>query len=774
MSFITTMFPVAILDALPSDPFLFWLTIGLLLAGIPVALYVGHAKWSRRAGVDPRNAGTNAPSVIEHTLMETGAATTMRVWKILLRNIGWLIVLTTAINITMFAAPLHMLLVYDRVLTSGSVETLVMLTLICVVLLLSMSLLTAARQWLLIGKSEELDRELAPALLERDAAATPAALRDQRAATLSDLGSTRQMLTSPAASAVLDLPFAPLFFVGLFALHPYFGLLALAGAGVIIAVALSGELLAGGIARRASNASAASRVIASGLASGAPSAQAMGMSRRISSIWSGLHFSASAAQSQAGAQSAFVSSLVKFLRLALQSVTLALGAWLVLHKDASSGAIIASSIIMGRALAPLEILIGGWKPFLTSLKATGRVIANADKALGASRDDELRTRLPVPAGHLRVEGVSYRYNENSTSVISNVTLNVSPGQVLAIIGEGGSGKSTLARMMVGIEPPSAGRVTLDGVDLTSWPRAHVGPHLGYVAQDCEIVTGSVAENISRFELSVAGAQRDSVNRAVIEAASKCGAHEVFAAMAKAYDTPVGIDGCLLSSSQRKRIALARAIYGDVRLLVLDDPTSGLDATGERALASLIVQLKEQRVSVVLITHNAALVQLADQIVIMQSGSVVRAGTPAEIFNVPTIRPAPAHRPVMQSTPSEQAAAQSYMASNASARQSVGAAPVRSFTTGHPSHNITPQMPQRPVGAAQHNAVRTMPPMPTPAPTPIAEDPYTAVPAAPTAMAASQISPNSDHARADASDLVQSFRRRAARIINNSDQLGVRS
>lgn len=562
--------------------------------------------------------------------------------RILLRNLGWLLTFTIAINLALFAAPLHMLLVYDRVLTSGSVETLVMLTVICVVLLLGMSLLTTARQWLLIGKAEELDRTFAPKLFHNSTAR--GGKGEAASATLADLAATRQLVNGPAASALLDLPFTPLFFGGLFVIHWYFGVLAIVGAAVIVATAIIGDLATRASSRRADAIGASARQIIGSYEASSAAVVAMGMQDRLAALWGHLHFASSASQSAAAAHSSLVSSLVKFLRMALQSVALALGAWLVLHKEGSPGVIIASSIIMGRALAPLEIIIGGWRPLVAGLKAARRLGRTVEAMRNEDASESPTTRLPAPRGVLKVSNVGHWFIDQQHPVLTDISLEVAPGEILAIVGETGSGKSALARLLVGLERPAQGSVTLDGVTLASWPSRDVGAHIGYVPQDTSLLEGSVGENISRYALNVAGEHRDAVNKAIIAAASACGAHAAIAALPKAYDTAVGAGGCLLAMGLRRRVALARAVFGDVRLVVLDDPTSGLDAAGERAVAALLTQLKTRGVTVVLITHNAALVQIADKIAIFQEGRIAQQGTPNQLFNVPRMVPnaPPAH------------------------------------------------------------------------------------------------------------------------------------
>ena len=572
-------------------------------------------------------------------------------WRLFARDMGWLLLLSTAINVTMFAAPLHMLLVYDRVLNTGSVETLIMLTVICVALILAMSLLTAARQWLLIGKAEELDRELGKALFHHEGSTASQERSDKDPATLADLATVRQLVTSPAASAILDLPFAPIFFIGLFAVHSYFGVLALAGAVLIVIVAVAGDLFASGGLRRAGEASALARNLAAGMHANGTAVRAMGIGERIGLMWSSLYYSANAAHSGAGAHSAVVSSVVKFLRMALQSITLALGAWLVLQKEASSGAIIASSIVMGRALGPLEILIGSWKSLLPSLHACRRLTRTGGALVAALDEETQRTRLPVPRGELRARIAKHNRPGSSQPMLFDIALGVVPGECLAIVGQGGAGKSTLARLLLGLQRPDEGSVTLDGVELSNWPRAHIGPHLGYVAQEADLIEGTVGDNISRLNLSVAGNARELINRAIVEAAMHSGSHEVFARLPKAYDTPIGPGGRMLSSSERKRVALARAVYGNVRLVVLDDPTSGLDAAGERAIGGMLAYLKEKRVSVVLITNNARLLQQTDKIVVLDEGRIAREGTARDVFNVHAAQPAAASSSSPQPSPS---------------------------------------------------------------------------------------------------------------------------
>lgn len=561
----------------------------------------------------------------------------MSVRKILFKKFGWLFLFTIAVNVTLFAAPLHMLLVYDRVLASGSVETLVMLTVLCIGLLLSMSLLTAARQWMLIGKADELDRVLAPALFELSVLSNgkASAGRDKPSSNtshaLSDLASVRQFITSPVMGALLDLPFAPLFFVGLFVIHHDFGVLGLLGAGLIMLLAWLGDVCTRYPLNQAQNVSRTTRDLADSFARDAPAARAMGMGDNILAIWSHMHFSSGTAQSTAAGRAAFISSLTKFTRMALQSITLAVGAWLVLKNEASSGAIIASSIILGRALAPVEIIIGSWKSLVSASGAYARLRGFAAVCENDVAQTDTHTALPAPRGNLIVNNVTHSLSANQEPLLHDLKFSVRPGELLGIVGPSGSGKSTLAQILIGDVSPTQGSVTLDGVEISNWPRAELGPHLGYMPQDVHLMSGTIGENISRFDLCTAGQNKPEINKRILAAAHDAGAHDMIASLPKAYDTQAGDGGRLLSGGQRQRVALARAIYGNVRFVVLDEPNASLDSAGEHALIETLKVLKARGVSIIVITHNAALVQLLDRVLILKDGRIVDQGTPAAVF-----------------------------------------------------------------------------------------------------------------------------------------------
>lgn len=341
--------------------------------------------------------------------------------------------------------------------------------------------------------------------------------------------------------------------------------------------------------------------------------EAMGMLEPIRLRWLKLHESMLNAQSVASERASVISGISKGLRIALQSLVLGLGAWLVVRNEITAGMMIAGSILMGRALAPVELLISSWKGFVSARSSYARL----DALLSTFPERPAGLRLPAPQGNVTLEGVSAAPPAMQRPVLLNVSFSLRAGEVLGVIGPSASGKSTLARLLVGVWPALGGKVRLDGVDLFAWNKDEVGPYIGYLPQDIELFEGSVAENIARF-----GNIDDGK---VVEAARLAGVHDMILRFPAGYDTPIGADGVMLSGGQRQRIALARAVYGNPALVVLDEPNSNLDDLGEQALVGAVRTLKARGVTVVLITHRTSIIGVVDRLLVLREGQVALFG-----------------------------------------------------------------------------------------------------------------------------------------------------
>ncbi len=523
------------------------------------------------------------------------------------------------INLTMLNGPLFMLQVYDRVLSSQSKETLVFLTLLAGGVLIFQSLMEIVRSNLLIRAGAQLDSELQSQTFGLSFDGKTAEHQTSSAQGLRDLDALRGFLSGSGLIALFDAPWTPIFLLIVFVIHPALGALALVGAVVILMLAYLSEISTRGALKEASTAHRDSEYFVGTLQNNAESARSMGMVRNLQARWQEHHEASLAWQALASDRGAQLNAAAKFARQILQILALALGAYLALENQISAGAIVASSIIMGRALAPIEATIGQWKGFVQARQAYARL----NEALRSDVASAPQTELPPPTGAYRLEDVVVRYQGVKEPVLKGISLELNPGEAFGVIGPTGSGKSTLARLMIGAMKPTSGSVRLDGVELSDWVTREVGSHIGYLAQDIELLDGTVAENISRY-----GAH-DSA--AIIEAAKIAGAHEFILTLPNGYDTIIGDRGKLLSGGQRQRVGLARAVYGGCKVVVLDEPNANLDAIGEADLRRAIETLKKQGRTVVIVTHRPGVLPAVDRLAVMQAGSIASIGPRDEVL-----------------------------------------------------------------------------------------------------------------------------------------------
>lgn len=540
------------------------------------------------------------------------------------------------INLAMLNSPLFMLQVYDRVMTSQSKETLVFLAILSIAVLAFQSLVEVARSDLLVRASSQLDNELRDDTFGLSMEKEPSDVSSAHG--LRDLETIRSFLASPALVVLFDAPWTPIFLFIVFMLHPALGCLALAGALVIVGIAYASEVATGKPLSEAAQAHRDSEYFVSTLHNNAESARSMGMVQNVQRRWEEHHEASLAWQVVASDRSSRLSASAKFARQLLQLLSLALGAYLALENEISAGAIVATSIIMGRALAPIEASIGQWKRFVQVRQAYGRL-----SAVLRNVKDAPRTELPAPVGKYSLEDVWVRFPGSKEPALRGVTLDLAPGEVLGVIGATGSGKTTLARLMIGTLRPTAGNVKLDGVEVSEWPSRELGPSVGYLAQDVELMDGTVAENISRY------GSHDS--NAIIEAAKIASAHEFVLTLPHAYETVIGERGKLLSGGQRQRVALARAIYGNTRVVILDEPNASLDAAGEADLRRAVEILKQQQRTIIIITHRPGILPVVDKLAVMKGGQVVSYGARDEVLASLNKAAAEARAPQPGATPS---------------------------------------------------------------------------------------------------------------------------
>lgn len=513
------------------------------------------------------------------------------------------------VNLLMLTGPLYMLQIYDRVLGSRSEATLIALSALVVFLFLTMGLLDHARSRLLarIGArlQARLDRRVFEAGLNRASVlpGDPLALSAQR-----DLQSMQQFWSSPLSAALMDMPWTPVFLGVIFVFHPMLGWMAMGGGAILIILALINQRVSKAPTLKANSANIAAEHMAERLKSEAELLRALGMTEAAFQRWSAARTEALSTSMTSSDMAGGFNSTTRTLRLFLQSAILGLGAWLVLQGEMTAGAMIAGSIIMGRALAPIEQAIGQWA-ILTRARE-GR--ENLIQLLSLQPPEPKRTALPRPKAMLEVDGLSVMLPGSPNPILRGISFRLEPGQALGIIGPSGAGKSTLGRALVGAVRPVGGKIRLDGAELLHYDPDTLGSYVGYLPQNVTLFDASVTENIARL-----APQPDAAK--VVAAARAADAHEMILRLAKGYDTRLSPSGSQLSGGQIQRVGLARALYGDPVLLILDEPNSNLDNDGSVALNNAIRRIKAAGGSVIVIAHRPAAIQECDMLLMLEDG-----------------------------------------------------------------------------------------------------------------------------------------------------------
>jgi len=524
-----------------------------------------------------------------------------------------------AVNLLMLVPAIYMLQVYDRVLTSGSVPTLLMLSLVVLFLLATLGALEWVRSQILVRVSERLDGLLADRLFDvsfRQSLATGG--QQSGAQPLLDMQGLRQFLTGPGLVAFFDAPWLPIYCLVMFAFHPWFGWMAVLSALLLVGIAVANERATAATLVEANREAAAAQSGVTRTLRNAEVIEALGMLGALRARWRARSGRVIAAQTRASRRGGALVSTSRFLRLTLQSAVLGLGAWLVLRNEMTPGLMIAGSILLGRALAPIDQLTAVWKQFVTAREQYGRLNEWLKRLPPAPE----RMALPAPSGVLSVENLAVIPPGGTTPVLRGVSFAAAPGEVIGIIGPTAAGKSTLARAILGVWPAAQGKVRLDGADVYGWTREELGPHVGYLPQDVELFDGTIAENIARC------GEVDSER--VVAAARLAGVHEMVLRLPQGYDTPVGAVGGILTGGQRQRIGLARAVYGEPKLVVLDEPNSSLDEAGDQALIEALRALKERGTTVLVISHRTGVLPVVDKLLVLRDGQVLAFGPRDEV------------------------------------------------------------------------------------------------------------------------------------------------
>lgn len=518
------------------------------------------------------------------------------------------------VNFLMLVPSFYMLQVYDRVIGSGSESTLVMLTLILILLLATMGALEWVRSRIMVRISTRLDTLLGGRLYDASfKQALYSGGMNASAQPLNDMTGLRQFLTGNGLFAFFDAPWLPVYLAVMFMFHPWFGWFAVLCALVLIALAWANERLTNQSLKDANKENIAATAFTNKNLRNAEVVESMGMLPQLRRRWQEKNNRVLELQGVASDRAGSITAISKTTRMLVQSLILGLGAYLALEQEISPGLMIAGSILLGRALAPIDLMIGSWKGFSAARGQYERL--NELLAKIAAEPD--RMSLPAPQGELSAESLMVTPPGSQQPVIRGVSFRVAVGESVGIIGPSGAGKSTLARALLGIWPASHGKVRLDGADVFTWKRDELGPYIGYLPQDIELFEGSISENIARF------GEVDPV--AVVEAAKLAGVHELILRLPQGYDTVIGASGGGLSGGQRQRIGLARAVYGQPKLIVLDEPNSNLDDQGERALALAMQQLKAAGTTLFVITHRTSVLGAVDKLMVLRDGALAMFG-----------------------------------------------------------------------------------------------------------------------------------------------------
>lgn len=548
-------------------------------------------------------------------MTERGAGNVVRIRGLVLS----VLIFSVFTNLLMLTGPLFMLQVYDRVLGSRSEETLVALSVLVAGLYFFYWLLEYARGRVMARAGARLQSALG-AQVFRATLRRAALQQGPRPGNLGDLDAVRTLFSAPVMLALFDMPWTPLFLTAIFIFHPDLGWLAVAGGGVLIVVAVLNQVLTVRKTAASTGLSDAARRVARQAEDGGDLVWAQGMRDAMTRRWSRTQEAAVEQSMRANDWTGVFSSFSKAFRFFLQSAMLALGAWLVLGGQITAGAMIAASILLGRALAPVEVGLSQWQNVQRARSGWRDLGALLD---GQGADDP-PTQLPAPAARLEVRNLTVVARPGDPPILSGVSLDLSPGEAVGIIGRSGSGKTTLARCLTGLVRPVAGEVRLAGATLDQYGPERLGHYIGYLPQDIRLFDGTIAENIARMEI-----QPDAAK--VVEAARKARVHDIVLRLPDGYDTQIGAVDAQLSGGQKQRLALARALYRDPVLLILDEPNSALDAEGSEALNAVVGEMKADGRGVLIMTHRPTAISSCDRLLVLEGGRVAGYGPRDEII-----------------------------------------------------------------------------------------------------------------------------------------------
>ena len=520
------------------------------------------------------------------------------------------------VNLLMLTFPIYMLAIYDRVLSSYSMPTLITITIGAIMALLVLGLLDFFRSRLLVQAGLAMDHSLSHPVLTEMLKGACRIKRTGYTQGLKDVEILRNYFAGNAIFAFFDAPWTPIYIIIIYLMHPLLGFFALSSAILLFIIALLQELLTRSRLDRSKAISFMEQELIQTSMRNAETLYSMSMLDGVEKYWRKLNSEALRLNTEANRFSGLMNSVSKSFRPAMQVLIFGLGAYLVIHNESSAGIIIAASIIMRQALNPVEQAMGTWRQTIDARGAYKRL-----DSLIKNTDFQKKMTLPPPKGQLVLEGAALKIDEEI--ILNNISFSLQPGEQMGLIGPSGSGKTSLCRLLLGIWPPTVGTVNLDGADVFKWDKEQLGPHIGYLPQDIEFFSGTISENIARMG--------DVDPDKVIEAAQLAGIHEMILKLPNGYDTQIGNTGIRLSGGQSQRIGIARAFYGNPKLVILDEPNSNLDDAGEKALANALMHLKQNETTVIVVTHKPSLLNFADKVLMLQNGQIALFGPKKDIF-----------------------------------------------------------------------------------------------------------------------------------------------
>lgn len=538
-------------------------------------------------------------------------------------------VFSLASNLLYLALPIYTNQVYSRVLHSYSVSTLIVLTVGVLFVFLISSLLDHYRAEVLTNFSIEFDKELSSPTFAALFDLVVRRMGGAHAQALRDLDNVRQLIAGPAVGVLFDLPWIPLFLGMLFLVDPYIGVFTLVGGIILLILAILQDRATHGAMKEASGAAIKSYSFTDTALRNSEVVRALGMLPTLAASWAKYRQISMRMTIVANERGSFYSHSIKFVRMFIQVGTIGIGAFLVIEGKIPAALLFANMILAGRALAPIERVVASWKMLFDASQAYRRL----EKVLADYEAPIPSTQLPTPAGQITFEGVSFATAANPKMILAGVGFLIRPGEMVGIIGPSGAGKSTLLRLMVGVWKPTSGTVRLDGADVYTWERGDFGRHVSYQPQDTELFAGTVRNNICRF-------LPDADDADIVRAAQAAGAHDLILRLPKGYETELGEGGSVLSAGQRQRVGLARTIYGDPKVVVLDEPNANLDGDGETALAQALSGLKQRGTTVVMVSHKPSVLSQADKLMLVRDGRIERYGPRDEVMATIAPQPAP--------------------------------------------------------------------------------------------------------------------------------------